>query len=62
MSPELLIAIALLCQTSSASTLYTPKDIQKAQLTCQKELIQCVSFRKKLESPAAALGRCIVEK
>ncbi len=58
MTVELLTVVALLCQLHVGNTYYD--GVMKMQKTCQKQLIACVSLRKK-ESPEAALGRCVVE-
>ena len=58
MSPELLIAIALLCLPGNDKL---PSDVvYGGQKSCQQRLILCVALRKLGQTPAAALGECVV--
>jgi len=56
MTAEILIAIALLCQNSTAS-------YNEVQLKCQKQYIDCIKLKtEKPDQLGKALANCVKEK
>lgn len=63
---ELFTAIALLCQVSAGGTIerrgVVIREIDLAQLDCQKSYVHCVNVKTSTLDREYALNRCILER